>query len=133
MSWQYPNQKRAPRWGLPLDQGPSQAPQPHLFQHFLWDIVIFFQSPGLRPFQPAIRNFVFVPRLRCPARGVSSVFVSGDAYAKPAAVLFLSLKIVVLPVARMGNGQVAGWLLSRLLDGNPLKEAVACCTQILSC
>ena len=34
-----------------------------------------------------------------PARGVSSVFVSGDAYANPAAVMFLSLKIVVLPVA----------------------------------
>ena len=33
------------------------------------------------------------------ACGVSSVFVSGDAYANPAAVMFLSLKIVVLPVA----------------------------------
>ena len=96
----------------------------------------------LRPFSSVIFLALFFrqsgchqqdPRLRCPARGVSSVFVSGDAYDNPAAVLFLSLKIVVLPVARMGNGQVAGWLLSRLLDGNPLKEAVACCTQILSC
>ena len=55
---------------------------------------------------PVLCAFVFVaqprchhqdPRLRCPARGVSSVFVSGDAYANLAAVLFLSLKMFVLP------------------------------------
>ena len=51
------------------------------------------------PTLPLARLLRQDPRLRCPARGVSSVFVSGDAYANPAAVLFLLLKIVVLSVA----------------------------------
>ena len=38
----------------------------------------------------------FFPSSSLPSPRVSSVFVSGDAYANPAAVLFLSLKIVVL-------------------------------------
>ena len=74
---------------------------------------------------PLLVLVLLCSRLRCPARGIypvtqtahvapvlihlfrsssfpsrlSSVFVSGDAYANSAALLFLSLKIAVLLVA----------------------------------
>ena len=46
MSWQYPKQKIAPRWGLSLNQGPGQALPPRFFQRFLWDMAISFQWSG---------------------------------------------------------------------------------------
>ena len=68
------------------------------------------QRAGLTPYS-------FLPlhpvRLRCLARGVSSVFVSGDAYANPAVVLFLSLKSVVLSVV---DGRRPGRTKDRLME-----------------
>ena len=70
LSWQYPDQKRAPRWRLLLDQGPSRALPPRFFQRFLWDMVIFFQSSGLGSPSPLPSPTPPPPLLPPPASGI---------------------------------------------------------------
>ena len=48
-------------------------------------------------------SLLLCSRLRCSVNGALSVFVSGDAYANPATVLFLSLKNAVLPTGATGG------------------------------